>query len=327
MRKLLWGVCLAGVAYVGGVFCASWYAWTHPDSFLGKVALSGARMGARCNPILGGLTASAAGCIQAAWNGTNTVAQSEVEDYDRPDEPTAVEEPVAEIQPGDAHGLGDLPLPRIPAILIEDLKEFNDSEPVVTTTPEPPLAEQPPCGNGTITDHAVLQAAGWFETPPARPMPPCKEDDDCPAGWFGRMLRKVMESCCGETKADAEKCWFELLFGYFSAPPTLNSGDTELSEPKGVTDPDECKEDPYHHYQHSGCPYTGRMPSDAPLPAPKNNDGGEKSAPAKPHKKVKLPKVGGVEDSETTPIHPEVDTMEFRNSDRTWDDYGWPYQM
>jgi hypothetical protein len=325
MRKLLWGTCLAGVAYVGGVFCASWYAWTHPDSFLGKVALSGAQMGARCNPLLGGLAASAAGFTQAAWNGTSTVTQTEAEDFERPDDPTAVEGPAAEVELG---GLAEMPLPRIPAIVLDELKDLNENEPVVPATAEPPLADRAPCGRGVITDDAVMQAAGWFETPPARPMPPCCEDDECPVGWVGRMIQKVVEACHGELKAACESSWFEIWFGYFSAPPTLNTGDTELSEPKTPSDPNECKEDPYHHYHHSGCPYTGRMPEYVPPAAPKNNDGGEKGEPKKMHhKKVKLPKLGGAEDSETTPVHPEVDTMEFRKSDRTWDDYGWPYQL
>ncbi len=164
-------------------------------------------------------------------------------------------------------------------------------------------------------------------------MPYCTPDaDECPphsyslTGWFWHTI----EDCMSASKPLTDTHFLSFWFSFFSSPSTLeNKGDSELSEPEEPIVPDN---EMYHHSDcpYSGaCPYTGRMPSCTNLPVePMKSDEVEKSDPLKSSKKkVKSSKMDDSEDSEMPLVHPEIDTMEFRSSDRTWDDYGSPFKL
>ena len=203
----------------------------------------------------------------------------------------------------------------------------------VIGTPEPPLADHPECDSAPMIDPAVSAVTGGAGdvVNPASPrfMPYCTPDaDECPpydslAGWFWHAFEDCMAASKTLTDAHVLGFWFSC----FSSPSTLeNKDDTEQSEPADPIVPDN---EMYHHSDcpYSGaCPYTGQMPSCTPPVEPQKSDEVEKSEPMKSSKKkVKMPKVDDGENSEMPLVHPEIDTMEFRQSDRTWDDYGAPF--
>lgn len=103
---------------------------------------------------------------------------------------------------------------------------------------------------------------------------------------------------------------------------------TPSSEPK---DGSECKEDPNYYHHYSGCPstnycpYTGRCypavePQQPPVKmTPGQDETTEPHVKPKKHTSKKPRFAPGGEDS---PMHPEVDTMEYRPSDGGLNEYG-----
>jgi hypothetical protein len=83
--------------------------------------------------------------------------------------------------------------------------------------------------------------------------------------------------------------------------------DASKPPPDGQTN---CREDVHHHEHYSGCPYIGPDRVDPPA-APKASRPGQGGK----HR----PRQGATEDC---PRHPEVDTMEFRRSDGSLNEYG-----
>jgi hypothetical protein len=367
MRKVLWCSCLAGAVVAASLFSSAWYVYKNPHSLLGRCAALGLQFSMRYNPLLNGLTMAAVDFAKLTCNTEDALAQKERADFKRPEEPCAVEELVCvEPLELPLQGIIEMPMPHAPAIVIAepDLDRLDPIADAVPSSKEPPLAteqsscEMPP--TFTIFDPALQQASGRRIMPPCKedetpaPMPYASDDDeDCPNGWFSWCWNKAGQCWSESTSAGS---WFGVWFSYFgSSPSTLDiKGDEELSEPMDENDPADCKEDPYRSYHHSGCPYTGacpytgKMPSYDPPAEPKQAEPEKSVEPKRSRreydpvpefdvklkeskKKVKLPKwwwSGDSEDSENKPIvHPEVDTMEFRPSDRSWDDYGPPSEL
>jgi hypothetical protein len=78
----------------------------------------------------------------------------------------------------------------------------------------------------------------------------------------------------------------------------------------------ELEEDPAYHHQFPGCPYTGPALS---VPGPSNGEIRQVSGwerPRQGHQPTNALRRAGLEQSsDDRPVHPEVDTMEFRPSD------------
>jgi len=338
MRKLVLCACLAGAIAAADVICTAVYVYKNPDSLVGRCAAMGFLLGTEYNPFLYGYKVVSANVSNLLSSKGEPVAQKEVEDFERPEEPSAVEEEDAvapEPLPG-FHALIEIPTPPLPAPPADNVDDggwlggFVDGG-----TVEPPLADRPECSPIPMIDPAVSAATGGAAVVvnPASPhfMPYCTPDaDECMphnslSGWFWN----TFADCMAASKTLTDTHFLGFWFSYFSSPSTLeNKGDAELSEPEEPIVPDN---EMYHHSDcpYSGaCPYTGKMPSyEAPV-EPQKSDDTEKSEPMKSSKKkVKMPKVDDSENSETPLVHPEIDTMEFRKSDRTWDDYGSPFKL
>jgi len=103
------------------------------------------------------------------------------------------------------------------------------------------------------------------------------------------------------------------------------AGSSEESESMYGSGPADCREDPSYNYQYPGCPYTGKCPSGHSLKATARPQ-------LAPRVMGDLEGQGTLPDSlvpqgkpldanpdgdagEEAPIHPDVDTMEFRHSD------------
>ena len=105
----------------------------------------------------------------------------------------------------------------------------------------------------------------------------------------------------------------------FRGKPSEDFGgeESEVHSPRGIP---SCQEDPAYNYQYPGCTYTGSCPGAGPgSPAipreyngkPQQNFGLTQPAvhPLKPAPSRKYTR------DEECPVHPEVDTMEFRRTD------------
>ena len=318
MRNWIWSACLAGVAAVSAAAGTSYYAYQNPDSFLGRCAMSTVLLGARNNPLVYGLSAVSPG-LTSLEDGV-TLTDPAVSDAEEADSPLCLDGLPMTLPNG--HYLDNLPqyFPPSPTIpLSEELKRQSSESFDVPT--EPPSYHGP-----------VLR----LESESTRFMPYCVRDNDCacdscPLTWF----TKTVEHCWMAAQRMTERNWLTCWLGGMSSPTMLPvQGDEEAAESREQKEPEACKEDPNLPYHHSGCPYgsgacpyTGKVPTyTAPLPVKKPAARSEEqSEPPLPTKhKIKWPKLGEDEESEFTPVHPEVDTMEFRKSDRKWDDYGTP---
>ena len=315
MRKWVWYACLIAVLAAADLLGSAYYVYKNPDSFLGHCAALGFTFGTRYNPFLVGLQTVSTNLSTMLHSSDAAVAPGEADDYERPDEPAAVEEAEAlELSPLDElNGLTIPVMPEANVILPDDDEDLGWFGGAFVNSQEPPLVDP--------ALMPVVGVAGSTIVPGCMAHADCEESHDL-FGWFMKSFADCMAS---EPMSDADiiRCWF----GWLSSPSVLeNQGDVETSEPADSTPP----EDPYQSYHHSDCPYTGACPYSGKMPSvePDKTDSQEQTKPMKsPKKKMKLPKEDDMEQSETPTIRPDIDTMEFRDSDRTWDDYGDPSQL
>jgi hypothetical protein len=310
MRKMLWWGCVIGAVYFGAVIGSACYVYTHPDSALARSAQAGLDLVGRYNPLVVG--GSATGLNSSVWSGGETVAAKPA------DEAECAEEPADENE-----GNFDL---------LAELSRFVS--PVWTKpcdTIEPPVAADEACEAQVAQDGVAIQAAGWVGGVKCRVMPPCKPDDDeaCSSGAMWEFVGRAFEQCRQQMRDAAEKRWLTYWMGMFSSPSQLDGrGDVEGSEPNKADEPADCKEDPNREYHHSGCPYTGacpysgRMPSCTPPAAEPKNAAGESHETMKPDDSDE-----DFEESDYMPVPAAIDTMEFRDSDRTWEKPLWPFPL
>jgi hypothetical protein len=318
MRKIVLFACLASLLGMADVVCTAVYVYKNPDSFLGRTANMAFTLGTRYNPFLYGYSAVSSTAANLLSKGSgSSVAQTETDCSQSCEEPKAEESEPIPVQWGEFQGAIELPMPHGPAADLngDDAAWFGGN---VVTTVEPPLASE--------CDPAVLQVSGvmgGMVGPCCKPATGDCVNDHCFTGMFWKMI----EECVAAAQAKDEAHWFGFWFSYFSAPSTLDyKGGSETAEPMDMT-PDYYQEDPNASYHHdncpsSVCPYSGKSYSD-PVETPMEEE------PMKaPKKKMKLPKIDDSEESDATPaIIPGIDTMEFRRSDRTWDDYGGPFGL
>jgi hypothetical protein len=316
MRKWVWLSCLLAVLATADMFGSAYYVYKNPDSFLGRCALTSVVFATRFNPLVSGCKSVAADVSSLLTAKGDAVAQNATEAAERADEPAAVEEEeVVEEVPAPIEEHVQIKLPATPVVCHDPndpdapawIEGFVDAGSV-----EPPLAAE---NAGAAADCKVNDAA-------------CA-DGHAQSGWFAT----VFQACLDTSKAISDNTWFTFFFGYFSSPSVLDGkGDVETSEPMDTPDNNE---DPYHSYHHSeccpytgACPYTGRMPSYAPPAEEEKPATEENTKPMKtPKKKVSNGDNTNKVEREPMRLVPMIDTMEFRDSDRSWDDYGEPFQQ
>jgi hypothetical protein len=113
--------------------------------------------------------------------------------------------------------------------------------------------------------------------------------------------------------------WISLFGSSKPAPASTN----EQAEPVVPATKPECREDPNHHFQDAGCPFMESCPAgrfrtpetikDVPRMRPGSQEQ-EMSLSAVRLLHRRVPWILEPMDDKT-PVHPEVDTMEFRPSD------------
>jgi hypothetical protein len=305
MRKWVWYACLIAVLAIADLVGSAYYVYKNPDSLLGRCAVVSFELGVRYNPFLYGVQTVSDNVATLVGHGAATAAPAASESFERPEEPAAVEEAEV-VEPAAQEGA--LAQWVRGHIILED--NGNAEEPVVEqswfsrafeNTQEPPLA-------GCTMD------------------PACAADAKCEHvhGWF----MKAVEDCVAAAKAMSDVTFVRCWFGYIWGPSVLeDKGGVETSEPMDGTMPDSSPEDPYQSYHHNDCPYTGACPYSGKMPSVEPEDRPVQTEPIRlPKIKMKPPKRD--DDESERPIYrPDIDTMEFRDSDRTWDDYGDPMQL
>jgi len=96
--------------------------------------------------------------------------------------------------------------------------------------------------------------------------------------------------------------------------PSVGQGDPEESELSNAGRPAKCQEDPAYDLHYPGCPYAGPQPGMrrlSPLAPPRMSP--LQDSKGRPSVRYFMPDPSGAH--EEVPVHPEVDTMEFRPSD------------
>jgi hypothetical protein len=321
MRKLLWSCVGLGVLTAGGFYLAANYACRHPASVVGRCVI------ATLVQPLAGLGTMVVGSSTGGPLGGDA-AGTATEEMCIPDDPTPVAEeaPVEPAPPLPVSGVLEAPQAevRAPAPIVI----HEEPEPATPPQPEEPSESESKEPSGTPTVATASGPAVPEKTyPPLMPyctddatpmrMPYADENEDSGAGQAG-------------TDPDNGTSWWQRLF-HLRAPEGRVPGGAEPSEPDGASD---CREDGNYHQHYSGCPYTGRCCPDSPKPkAPvsarpdrkphgKGEAGEEQEPPAEPETHGQKQHYKGCRDGDDCPRHPEVDTMEFRPSDRGLNEYG-----
>jgi hypothetical protein len=284
----------------GGVISAAWFAVQHPDSVLSRLLHGASYAAIIVNPVSG---------------------LAPIVEHTRVLDPVAAEaedSPAAEPVPSDPVQVPEDPLPA---------EEELVSKPVA---PGPIEAIEPASAPIVIPEDDQPMPQTLSPVQHTGPINPAAE---CPPGIAAGPT--VMPYC----EADEEPC--EMLTtptpeAEILPMPSLVEEETGCQDTHSETPPvsepapgtTECQEAPHHDYIIT-CPYTGKSypscPGSQPCQpkckpaAPPSEEASETHSRAL-HRKSSLFRNTGSD--EVSPCHPEVDTMEFRPSDRLLSDYG-----
>jgi hypothetical protein len=347
MRKMFW--CCTAVAAMAGMAWTVCYAYQFPKSTVGKVMLTACEIGNRCNPVM----LMGQGAAQLV-KGTETAAyRDKAAGESIPEEPTPVnEEPAAADEGKEVAGAFDLnENNRIPApITIRedgDPMPVNDEGPLGIKDPEPmpnPLPEI--FGGVEKTGHQ--EVGGQPDASCPRMIPYCEDEKPCkpiPNPYEQEDLPQVKKNQLGENVRQLFTYWVG-FFDQGTVEPKSVGGTEEAEvltmmpheEEEVLQMPHEEEEEQpmeeqnqsqYHHNYHerySVCPYSGKcVPLDPPAAEPtpeKKPCDKDSQSPCDDEDKCKKSKKSGCQGTEDCPKHPEVDTMEYRPSDASFNEYG-----
>jgi hypothetical protein len=297
MRKLFWGCTAASVAFVGGVWCAAHYSTKHRESLLGRFLTGANQVAGTIQP-----PSSLRGAVVVTED--NGLGGALVGADGLPADPTP--------EPGDEH-----------APTVDPAIEAPAAPPAIV------IPEQEPAAPGALIGGAIGAAAGGCTgaasspdgpcehqiVPPCSPtaMPYCGEEEAEPL----RMPTLCEEGEESEDGCCADDCtWWGLWSGFkkmFEAQPEASAAPMAPGCPSS-------------HYHHTPvCPYTGRCQPptcDPPAKADEKPGAEEPSEPGLSRLLRKAHRYRSLQEIEDTPVHPEVDTMDFRPCDRSLTDYG-----
>lgn len=306
MRKWFWRGAAVAVVTAAGACSAVYYAFYHPDSYLGQ-CLSAASQG--------GILVNALSAFGACDDATASAG-----DPDRfiPDDPV----PVVELEPqplllGRVVEVADTPPPQLAGSTPIVIEPTETESPASVSVAEL-LRQSEESGPPTAAEEAARRPLIMpYADDGERPLTPMPFAEDEP------VLQK------------ADTPWVDFLKfwqGLFAKP----DGRSGQSAQPGSDDLPRCQEDASHHQQYSGCPYTGcpatgpRPAGPGPIvpvhtePAPTTGGGEESEMPLRkvtPRLQKKLRELipGDIDcaPAGVVPRHPEIDTMEFRRTDRT----------
>ncbi len=316
MRKLIWCGAAVGVLLMGGLYMAWQHARAHPDSLAGRCLISASGVAILLNPAAG--VAPLVEHVMHQWGPAG--GSEECVAIAPGDEAGWQADPVPVGHDGDAHaamklemaGVLDLPAAEPPA------------GPAPIVIPDDDLPPAPPADeDAAVTPVAATAVDAEGEGCP--PVMPYCADGRAPAPAHMPYAEEGEEPAgAADAPAAPPKCAGLMTFlKKFFAQHPCEAGTTEEAEggaAKDASGEPGCRHCPHHSGCPTNyCPYTGRTYPEPTAPAarPKKSPGGaeDSEAPAKHHPK-------GCDEGEGCPLHPEVDTMEYRKSDGRLDDYG-----
>jgi hypothetical protein len=321
MRRLFWCSAAVIVAAAAAVYGAAEYAQQHPGSFLARCSFATYHLMVEYNPL------SRAGHVVAARvpRATQGVAVPActgaatcTADHGQSVRGEAAEPAVlGELFSRDA--FTNLSRCQAPATLTSDLQEPCQGPPSDSLE-----------GPASISGEApglTVQAGGVEESEDSPPTMPLSRDDD---GDAPAVMPYIVDS--DDDSAQLFNYWMGLFRkaagqsneGQQPGADTA-AGSSEESESMYGNVPADCREDPAYNYQYPGCPYTGtcpkgrgRLPTAKPQVAPKLMGDLEEQSPLPDSLVPQLKPVETKPDADSddeSPLHPDVDTMEFRHSD------------
>jgi hypothetical protein len=300
MRKLFWGCTICGVTLAGGVVATTWYAVHAPRSVIGEILHRASDAALRFNPITGltpiarQMTASHSDAPQQ-----QATADAVQEDQLVPPDPTPVE---------------DGP----PAVSCEDTGKPNEPGPIVVAnggTPPIVIPESQPPGiippppNSPVEPSSYSSVECPVDDAPAAPptMPSCTEEESCELLPMPAPMVEVLpmpheeeqESGCAHAEKTTfleiiKRCWQEQSHKMI-----------EMMKPAAAAPAEERPK-----------------PEASPCDVKDSTKPEEQSASATSNSVRRKFAIFRHDSDEATPRHPEVDTMEYRASDRSLDDYG-----
>jgi hypothetical protein len=320
MRKLIWCSAAVSVLMAGGLYMAWQHARAHPDSLAGRALISASGVAIFLNPVAG------VGPLleHVLHHGGQAGGSEECVAIAPGDEARWQADPVPVAAEGDAHealklemsGVLDLPAAEPPA----------GPAPIVI-----PEDDVPPAAPADENNNVTPVAAATIDIDPAMcpPVMPFCEDDRAPAPCHMPSADEGQEPAGAAEAAPAcPKCGCMKAFIYVKkqcdnwAECILTAAKAAKGEEtKGDAGETGCHHCPHHSGCPSNyCPYTGRTYPEptAPAACPKKPHGGAEDSepPAKHHHHKKC------DEGEGCSTHPDVDTMEYRQSDGRLDDYG-----
>jgi hypothetical protein len=289
MRKVFWGSTACAVLVVVGVVAAANHAAHHPHSFIGRVLHGASYAAGRLSP-----AARLAGAL-ARTQCTSPDVIASVEGI--PDEPEAVPEQAA----GPA-----------------EIKDWENKLPELQ-----PEHEEPSAAPIVIPEDDNSQARispppmpGTIEFHPDAPFDPQTE---CPPP-SGNLAPPTMPRCHDEEQCEVLPMPTEVEMLPMPSVEELPMPTAEEEQEFGLEEPDKCHEDCTGQHHDSGCPHMSQPPASEP------SDGGEEASEPRSSSKSALKKILRFKArhpmDEACPVHPEVDTMEYRASDGQLYDYG-----
>jgi hypothetical protein len=324
MCKLFWCCTAGAVAVAGGLFLAADHASRHPDSVVGRCVVTGSEVVMLLNPF--GAGSRAAEQVRHAWHsegGAESEALAGSAEECIPDDPTPVDrEPAPEPEP-ERQGVAGEPAAVGGAIEMPGQGPCRSAAPIV-------IAEEDPEPAAQAQGEAVLPPPATIGLPPAEPcpmaMPYCTDDDTTPKP-MPYAHEDDKDPAAGEPGMGhgAWKFWMG-LFGSNAVETKSTVGPSEACEPRELLPAPACEEGCPHD---QGCPRKkGCTRGACTKPAPhtekpvKDEAGAEPAATPKKDTKVHRRSPEGGDRGEDYPMHPEIDTMEFRPSDGRLDEYG-----
>jgi hypothetical protein len=329
MRKLFWGSLTCGVVLVGSVISTAHFAACHPESIIGRVLHGASYAAIFVNPVDGleSLAQEVRAKDPEAREAIEAVAGDPL-----PDDP----EPVADVKEGstlcaEPDELTCKPVAPGPVV------ETSGAAPIVIKEPKSeevglPMPETPRVDQSSVALDPASEYPG--EVVPAAPstMPPCEDDIE-----LLPMPKPVAELLpMPHEDEEQESCdWMDLneeqLLNYF------RRGIEEMPGSAGKADSDahpEWREDRDRHQDYPACPHGGCSPSGKPGSACPHQPAGDSVHPAghssedpSEHvthsalRKLSIFREHTLDEDFGTP-HPEVDTMEYRSSDKPLYDFG-----
>jgi hypothetical protein len=352
MRKLFWSCFAGGVLLVAAVFTTAHLAVRHPDSIVGKTMYGASQVAFALNPFttfgpgLAHVKSKKPAPVHIEGDGEEP---AEIGDFHGLGQPIVVAEPAPAapiLIPEDEPMIppADMPIGQEgPAVEPDPFLAGTECPPSEVVLP-PPM-DMPYCHDEETCEDSVKA--------------PCQKH--CGRGCHKECSKDCHETCeqpslpCGaeeellhmpriagedeeQEEGDETPCpfgcdrlmkMFEKMLKEESCPKCEQPvGSPEGEKPAQTPD---CREDAHRHHHYNGCPYTGRTyppscpsmpsckPSAAPMPKANGSEEGSEDGSKQAIKKMRR-----IENraGECSPAHPEVDTMEYRPSDRPLYDYG-----